>query len=297
MSPRTLVVTPARNEADYLPHLIAGMRTQTRTPDRWIIVDDGSTDGTGRLARQLCSDLPWVEIVEHTGTERRHDSSKARRVNEVIESMFADGTGSRDDVIVTFDADIVPPPGYLDAVERAYGVDPSLGVFGGIYTHHGITGVKPEPFPADIVPGGTTSIRRAAYDDIGGYWALPFGGIDHAACVAVQLHGWTSRHDPALVCDHLRPLGTGEGTSARRGMYRRGREDYDLGVPLWFELVKVGRWLVRRPFVVGALWMGGGYLHSFVARTPHSVPDDFLAFNRGRARARLTGAFRRTVST
>ena len=297
MSPRTLVVTPARNEADYLPRLIAGMRTQTRTPDRWIIVDDGSSDGTGPLARQLCSDLPWVEIVEHTGTERRHDSSKARRVNEAIESMFADGTGSRDDVIVTFDADIVPPPGYLDAVEHAYRADPALGVFGGIYTHHGITGVKPEPFPADIVPGGTTSIRRAAYDDIGGYWALPFGGIDHAACVAVQLHGWTSRHDPALVCDHLRPLGTGEGTSARRGMYRRGREDYDLGVPLWFELVKVGRWLVRRPFVVGALWMGGGYLHSFVARTPHSVPDDFLAFNRRRARARLTGAFRRTAST
>ncbi len=292
MSVRLLVVTPARNEVRYLPHLIAALRAQTRTPDRWVVIDDGSTDGTADLVREQCADLPWVRVISHDGGGRRADASKALRVNEAIAANLTDDT----EVIATFDADIVPPPHYLAEVELAFADDPRLGVTGGVCTYHDIGGnVAAEPFPPDIVPGGTTAIRRTTYDRIGGYWALPFGGLDVASCVAAQMHGWTSRHDPTLVCDHLRPMGTGEGQSARRGMFRRGREDYDLGSPWWFELGKVARWIPRRPFVTGALWMAGGYLRSMISRTPHTPSPEFIAFNRGRARARVVHRLRRNV--
>lgn len=283
MSTRLLVVTPARNEVDHLGHLIAGVRAQTRLPDRWVIVDDGSTDGTPDLVHRLCHDLPWVTLISRPGAARRADASKANAVNDAIRAAVTDET----EVIVTFDADVVPPPGYLAAVESAYRNDPELGIYGGVVTYRAIRDVKPEPFPPDIVPGGVASIRRAAYEQIGGYMALPFGGLDTASCIAVQLHGWKSVSDPRLVCEHRRQLGTGGGRSARADMYRRGREDRDLGAPWWFEAGKCIRWLPRRPFVVGAVWMGAGYGRSLIGRTPHTPSADFIAFNRRRSRERV----------
>ena len=219
------------------------------------------------------------------------DVSKANGVNEAIRMAMTDET----EMIVTFDADVVPPPHFLEVTERAFADDPKLGIFGGVYTYQAIRRVKPEPFPVDIVPGGLLVFRRAAYDDVGGFMAMPYGGIDHQVCIGVQLHGWTTRHDPSLVCEHLRPLGTGEGQSARRGMYRHGREDYDLGAPLWFEMGKCIRWIPRRPFVAGSLWMAAGFLHSTVARTPHTPSADLVAFNKRRARARVLRRLRRLV--
>jgi poly-beta-1,6-N-acetyl-D-glucosamine synthase len=292
MTTRLLVVTPARNEVEHLPYLIAGVRAQTRLPDRWIIVDDGSTDGTADLVRELCADLPWVTLIERDGAVRRADASKAKAVNAAIHEATTDDT----EVIVTFDADVVPPVDYLHTVEAAYDADPELGIYGGVYTYLAIRNVRPEPFPPDVVPGGVTTIRRAAYDEIGGYMALPFGGIDTSACIAVQLHGWKSVCDPALVCEHRRQLGTGEGRSARRDMYRRGREDYDLGAPLWFELGKCVRWLPRRPFVVGGVWMAAGFVRSMLTRTPHTPSAAFVDFNRRRARARVARRVRGLVA-
>lgn len=52
---RVSVVIPARNEADRLPRLLADLRTQTLQADEIIVVDDGSTDGTARVAAKVPS--------------------------------------------------------------------------------------------------------------------------------------------------------------------------------------------------------------------------------------------------
>ncbi len=50
-SPSVSVVIPARNEARSLPALLASLATQTAPPTEVIVVDDGSCDGTGDIAR------------------------------------------------------------------------------------------------------------------------------------------------------------------------------------------------------------------------------------------------------
>ena len=59
-----LVVTPARDEAENLSGLAHSLASQTWLPPlTWVIVDDGSTDGTAEVARSL--ELPFpVRVVQ-----------------------------------------------------------------------------------------------------------------------------------------------------------------------------------------------------------------------------------------
>lgn len=59
---RVSVVIPARNEADRLPTLLAGLVRQSRAPDQVVVVDDASSDGTAAAARAA----PGVDVVTAT---------------------------------------------------------------------------------------------------------------------------------------------------------------------------------------------------------------------------------------
>ena len=50
-STRYVLITPARNEADYIGLTLKSMAVQTLRPLKWVIVSDGSTDGTDEIVR------------------------------------------------------------------------------------------------------------------------------------------------------------------------------------------------------------------------------------------------------
>src|SRR5580692_8850295 len=61
MTPRYLAITPARDEERFIPGLIASMRAQTITPERWIIIDDASTDRTGAIVDEAARTTFWIK--------------------------------------------------------------------------------------------------------------------------------------------------------------------------------------------------------------------------------------------
>src|SRR5688572_25162196 len=60
---RYVVITPARNEAQYIRKTIDSMVSQTRQPLRWVIVSDGSTDGTDDIVTEYARQVDWIELV------------------------------------------------------------------------------------------------------------------------------------------------------------------------------------------------------------------------------------------
>ena len=58
-----LVVTPVRNEEDFLPLLIESMIKQTKRPDHWIIVDDASADDSGNIAKRAAEKYRWIKYI------------------------------------------------------------------------------------------------------------------------------------------------------------------------------------------------------------------------------------------
>src|SRR5690348_5408978 len=63
---RYVVITPVRNEAAFLNLLVDSLVVQTVTPQQWIIVDDGSTDGTADLATAAARNHSWISVVRRS---------------------------------------------------------------------------------------------------------------------------------------------------------------------------------------------------------------------------------------
>jgi len=58
-----VLITAARNEAAMIKATIESVVAQTVRPVRWVIVDDGSTDGTSDIVEAYLSDHEWIELL------------------------------------------------------------------------------------------------------------------------------------------------------------------------------------------------------------------------------------------
>jgi poly-beta-1,6-N-acetyl-D-glucosamine synthase len=47
--PKYVLITPARNGGDFIALTIKSMVAQTAKPEKWVIVSDGSSDGTDEI--------------------------------------------------------------------------------------------------------------------------------------------------------------------------------------------------------------------------------------------------------
>lgn len=60
---RILIITPAKDEAEYIEKTIASMVAQTHRPALWVIVDDGSDDNTGELTNAAAAKYDWIKVL------------------------------------------------------------------------------------------------------------------------------------------------------------------------------------------------------------------------------------------
>ena len=73
-----VLVTPARNERDLIEGTIRSVIAQTHLPSKWVIVSDGSTDGTDELVDRFAKEHAWIELLrmpEHRDRSFRRQGS------------------------------------------------------------------------------------------------------------------------------------------------------------------------------------------------------------------------------
>ena len=58
-APALTFLTPTYNRAHTLPRVYASLTKQTSSDFEWVVVDDGSTDGTGELVKKWCAEATF----------------------------------------------------------------------------------------------------------------------------------------------------------------------------------------------------------------------------------------------
>ncbi|MEM7309043.1 MAG: glycosyltransferase family A protein [Planctomycetota bacterium] len=252
--PRVVLITPARDEARHLPDVVESIVAQTVRPFRWIIVDDGSTDGTAEVAADAARRHDWIRVLTL--------ADRGSRVlgQGVIESFDAGLAEIEDDYdfLAKMDADVTVGPRYLARALELFRDDPRLGaVSGKVYRREGRREV--EEFMIDeMVAGQWKLYRRACFEEIGGFVRrVMWDGIDfHTA----RMKGWKTRSvdDPELRILHHRLMGSSD-RNVLVGRLRWGRGQWFLGShPLY--LFASAAWRAReRPRVIGGLLILAGY--------------------------------------
>jgi glycosyltransferase involved in cell wall biosynthesis len=286
-----VLITPARNEADYIERTLQSVVAQTVLPVRWVIVSDGSTDGTDEIVERYLAQHPWIELVRLPAHARRNFAAKVhafRAGQERIERLGYD-------VIANLDGDVSFGPDYFEFLLNRFAEQPELGVAGTHYVEADFHSFADSYINVNHVNGQIQLFRRRCFEDIGGYQPIEGGGIDWVAVTTARMKGWLTYSFSERVFTHHRAMGTAGG-SVLQARFHYGRKDYFLGGhPAW-QLARSAFQLSKRPYVVGGLALLGGYLWCWVRGTARPVSKELIAFHRAEQMQRLRGLIGRRAS-
>lgn len=260
-SPRDYVlISPCRNEADYMRRTLDSVVAQTETPALWLIVDDGSTDATPEILANYAAAYDWIRVVSKP--DRGH-----RAVGPGVIEAFYFGVEQIDLDAFAYsckmDLDLELPPRYFEILIERMEQDPRLGTCSGKPYIRQNGALVSERRGDEMSVGMTKFYRRECFADIGGFvHEVMWDAID---CHKARQMGWIARSwdEPDLRFEHLRPMGSSQ-TSIFTGRRRHGFGQYFMGSdPLFFFATAVFR-MTDRPFVLGGLATIQGYIGAWM---------------------------------
>jgi len=282
---RYVLVTAARNEAEYIELTIKSVIAQSRLPEKWVIVSDGSTDATDAIVGSYAKNHPWIELVQMPARRERHFGGKADAFN----AGRARVSHLAYEAIGNLDADVSFGAAYFEFLLGKLADDPSLGVVGTAFKdtslHYDYRFVSIEH-----VAGPLQLFRRACLEEVGGYVRSRSGGIDHIAVITARMKGWKTRTFTDLTYTHHRQMGT-----ASQGLvmakFKSGALDYALGGhPIW-EIFRTIYQMTKPPYLIGGLALLAGYVSASARRVDRPVPHDLVRFRRREQIHRLKNFF------
>src|SRR3954447_8326078 len=273
-----LIITPVRNEAEYLETTARAVERQTRPPDLWILVDDGSTDETPALLRELQARIPFLRVVSTPdnftvdGGDRHTAAAAPRAFNWGLRTV-----DPRDFThIGKLDADIELPDDYFERLLAEFARDPQLGVGGGVLVEEVGSQWKLMRTAPHHVRGALKLYRRECFEDIGGVReVLGWDGVDQSFA---RMRGWTTHPLSDLVARHHRACGSAQGLL--RGRVRGGATHYVLRFSFPWVLVKSLKFARMRPVGISGAAFVYGYLRATAVGAPRIDDPEYVRFVR-----------------
>jgi glycosyltransferase involved in cell wall biosynthesis len=281
-----VLITPAHNEQAFIAKALESVCAQTNRPERWIIVDDGSTDGTAEIIQKYATRHSWIEVIHR---EPRLDRSFAAKV-QAFNAGLQRARSLQFDIIGNLDADISFDRDYLEFLVRKFSENSNLGVAGTPFLENGYDSAIDSFEGENHVAGGCQLFRRQCFEDIGGYTPNRAGGIDWIAVTTARMKGWKTRSFREKRFHHYRALGTA-GKSGMAALFSYGEKDYYLGnSPIW-QVFRISYRMTKRPFVIGGLALLSGYLWAGVRRTQRPISRELVRFHRREEMKKLRNIF------
>ncbi|WP_229722381.1 glycosyltransferase family 2 protein [Xylophilus rhododendri] len=287
-----VIISPVRDEAEYLRLTLDSVVAQTWRPVEWIVVDDGSTDETPQIVAEYAARYPFIRLI--TRTDRGF-----RKLGGGVVAAFEFGRARIEHqdwrYIVKLDGDMSFGPRYIERMVGRLEANPRLAaVSGKVFRREGESFVE-EAHGHEQVAGQFKLYRREAFEDIGGFVEhLAWDGIDVHTCA---MKGWETlaTYDKEAWLWHHRVMGSSD-RDLFVGRMRWGRGNWYLGYhPLYAVVAGLNR-MREKPYVIGGLLMIVGYFWAAIRRLPRYDNPEFQRHLRkwqnGRLKDALTGRLR-----
>jgi poly-beta-1,6-N-acetyl-D-glucosamine synthase len=265
------VITPARDEATNLPRLASSLTEQSIRPRAWLIVDNGSSDGTLELANRIASEHRWVRVLSVPGAS---SANRGAPVVRALQAGIAALSVDPPEIVVNVDADISLDANYFEHLLGRFDADDSLGIAsgsafeleGGTWRQRHVTGTT--------VWGASRAYRWECLQEI-----LPLEervGWDGLDEFKANAYGWHTTAFEDLPFRHHRREGERDGTPWK-ARQNQGQAAHYLGYRAWY-LVLRAFWQARRePSALAMVW---GYMLAALRRDPRSQDEKGRAYLR-----------------
>lgn len=290
---RVLIVSPLRNEAAHIELTARSLAAQTRPPDCWIAIDDGSDDGTLELLRSLRGEIPFLRVTStpagHTagGRDRHALAASARAFNWALRDVDAASFTH----LGKLDGDIELPPDYFERLLERFEDEPKLGIAGGTLVEPGRRGWHKPHIPTYHVRGAVKLYSQECFQAIGGvHEQLGWDTIDETYA---RMRGYVTGSFGDILVRHHRPVGTADGRL--RGRARHGQAAYALRYGWPWVLLRSAKVALSRPFGLSGAAFVYGYARAAWQGAPRVEDEDFRRFVGRELRDRLAEGPRRLL--
>lgn len=276
---KILIVTPARNEAKNLPLLFESIKKQVWLPHiTWVIVDDGSSDATVKVSQGMISNFKIFVLRREKKGSLISGAAYAAWWHGIDYGITL---GTKFTHIMKLDADVSLDHDYFQELfseENAQEVD----LVGGV-----ISGFSREQ--SSYIPGPVKLYSSRAIDLLR---QLPVAtGFDVMDEVLCRQNGMVVKVVKSAKFSMNRKIGHSQGLL--HGRFRNGLVCKWVGyAPEYFALHCL-RYLFRRPFLLGSLFM----FYGFVTADKGPYPSQLRSAHRALQRSRLMSILRHPVTS
>ncbi|MDW7775648.1 MAG: glycosyltransferase [Methanosarcinales archaeon] len=259
-----IIVTPCKDEGENLPNLIQSMVEQKEKPSLWVIVDDGSTDGTPTIISNIQKKLDWVFNV--TLEKRSRDIGKHYAYVCNIGFDFAIKKCKEHEIqydyIGIVDADMKLENEFFNKLIDEFERNPRLGIASGVEYHYDNSSkLISEKMREDLPLGCMRLWIKKCFEDSGKYFSSDFP--DSISNVIAKQNGWETKN-----FNHIRAIQSRQTYSAEglwKGYKIIGRSDYFRNYYPLYVFAKGLKYICKKPHYLGiAYWFG--YMNSSLKR-------------------------------
>lgn len=272
-----VVISPCRNEANFMRQTLDTMVAQSIRPKLWVIVDDGSTDQTPTILAEYAAQHDWIRIVTRQDRGRR---SVGPGVIEAFYAGFETIDSKAYEYVCKLDLDLRLPAKYFEGLMTRMEANRRIATCSGkAYIETAGGSLASEGHGDENSLGMTKFYSMSRFEEVGGFVReVMWDGIDGHRC---RMLGWTacSWDDEELRFVHLRPMGSSQH-GVFVGRMRHGYGQYYMGTGLiWMIATAVYR-VTERPYVLGGLFILWGWVDAKLKKLPRYEAPGFREFLR-----------------
>ncbi|QIL90629.1 glycosyltransferase [Microbulbifer sp. SH-1] len=253
-----VVVSPCRDEAEYMERTLDSIARQSVTPKLWLIVDDGSTDKSLEILKKYSEKYSFIKILTR-------ENRGFRSVGPGVVDAFYAGlkTLNLNDYayVCKLDLDLELPERYFETLMERMEADPRLGTCSGKPYNERDGRLVSERRGDEMSAGMTKFYRISCFEQIGGFVReVMWDAID---CHKCRQLGWYARSwdEPDLNFTHLRVMGSSQH-GVLRGRSRHGFGQHFMGTGWVYMLATCMYRAIEYPFLIGGAAMFYGYIRA-----------------------------------